>query len=208
MENDSDGRTTRQKILDSAIRLFAEKGYTETSVRELAAAAGIKEASVYNHFPSKNIILEEILEEYSQFTNTVLNKDKLTAIKKNPSAEGILSSMTLVFPEGKERYYLKMLYVILQEQHRNPVVKKFVAEHYILANEMVVRNMIEDLKELGILRKDTDPDFWVKVHSSLLYAFAGRHMLGIGDNAQDYSGMDMPEILRNLYDMLLKTHGA
>ena len=114
MENEQEKPSTRQRILESAIDLFAMKGYTETSVRELAAAVGIKEASLYNHFPSKNAILDEIMEEYLQFTSTVFQIDKLAAIKQNPTADGILSSMILVFPEGKEKYYLQMLYVIFQ----------------------------------------------------------------------------------------------
>ena len=213
MVNESDKKTTRQKILYNAIKLFADKGYTETSVRELAAASGIKEASLYYHFPSKNHILEEILDEYSKFTQSTFSKEKLlSAIKRSPNAEGILSSITLVFPKGKEKYYLQMLYVMFQEQHRNPTIGKFMSRHYILGNEQIIRNVIDSLKELGIIRRDTDPDFWVKVHSSLLYAYASRHMLGIGDGVvgieTEYSGMTMPEILRFLYDLLIKLYGT
>ena len=57
-DNEPEKISTRQKILDCAIDLFATKGYTETTVRELAAAVGVKEASIYNHFSSKNSILE------------------------------------------------------------------------------------------------------------------------------------------------------
>ena len=208
MDNKQEKPSTRQKILESAINLFAIKGYTETPVRELAAAVGIKEASLYNHFPSKNAILEQIMEEYSQFTKTVFQVDKLAAIKKNPTADGILSSMTLVFPEGKEKYYLQMLYVIFQEQHRNPIVRKFLAEHYILGNENTIKTMIENLIELGIVCPDTDPYFWAQMHSSLLYTFASRHMMGIGDNAPDFPGVHMAEMLRKMYDLMLKTCGV
>ena len=208
MGNDPEKTSTKQKILDNAIQLFAMKGYTETSVRELAAAVGIKEASLYNHFSSKNAILEQILEEYSQFTRTVFKKDKLTAIKANPTAEGIMSSMTLVFPEGREKFYLQMLYVILQEQHRNPIVRKFVANHYILSNEQTIRIMIENMIDLGIVRPDTDPHFWAQLHSSLLYTFASRHMMGIGDNAPEFTGVHMADMLRKMYEVLLKTCGS
>ena len=208
MEKNPEQVSTKQKILDSAINLFALKGYTETSVRELATAVGVKEASIYNHFPSKNAILEKILEEYSRFTSTVFKKDKLAAIKDNPTAEGIMSSMVLVFPEGKEKYYLQMLYVIFQEQHRNPIVRKFVAEHYILGNEQTINIMIQNMKELGIIRSDTDPYFCAQMHSSLLYTFASRHMIGIGDNVQGFKGLHMADMLKNMYDTMLKTCGV
>jgi AcrR family transcriptional regulator len=200
--------STRQKILESAIQLFAMKGYTETTIRELAAAVGIKEASLYNHFPSKSAILDYILEEYAQIASPNFIQERLVTLKDNPSAEGILSCMRLIFPEGKEEYYFKELCVIIQEQHRNPVVRKFMSEEIILSTEQVVRVIIDKLKECGHLRPDTDGDFWIKAHSSLLYAFASRALLGIGDSSSNFSGMGMVEMLQQLFDLMLKTCGV
>lgn len=52
---------TRDRILDVAARMFRHKGYTDTSVNEISAAAGIRAASIYYHFRSKDEILEEVL---------------------------------------------------------------------------------------------------------------------------------------------------
>ncbi|MCL2069583.1 MAG: TetR/AcrR family transcriptional regulator [Treponema sp.] len=208
MDKEQEKTSTRQRILEQAIDLFAMKGYTETTIRELATAVGLKEASIYNHFPSKNAILEYIIEEYSQFSSAAFNEERLLALKGNPSADDLLSCMQLAFTEGREEYFLKELYVILQEQHRNPLVGKFVSEHYIMANEEVVKRIINALKEFGVLRPDTDPDFWAKMYSCLIYTFASRLMLGIGDSSPDFSGMGMVDMLRNMYDMMLKTCAA
>jgi AcrR family transcriptional regulator len=54
------GAVTAARIRDAATRLFYEKGYHATSMREVAAAVEIKAASVYNHFASKEDILFEI----------------------------------------------------------------------------------------------------------------------------------------------------
>ena len=197
---------TRQKILECAVELFAEKGYTETSIRELASAVGLKEASLYNHFSSKNAILEFILEEYTEFTRAAFERDKVATIKDNPTADGILSCMQLVFPKEKAGYYLKELCVILQEQHRNPAVRKFITDHFIHRNEQVIRDLIQALKDFNIIRQDTDPDFWIKLHSSLLYSFSSRLMLGIGDSSPGFSGLGLSGMLWNVYDLLLKNH--
>jgi AcrR family transcriptional regulator len=51
---------TAVRIRDVATELFYEKGYHGTSMREIAAHVGIKPASLYNHFASKQDILYEI----------------------------------------------------------------------------------------------------------------------------------------------------
>lgn len=47
----------RQRVLDMATAMFAERGYVATSMRDIAAALGIKGASLYSHFPDKEAIL-------------------------------------------------------------------------------------------------------------------------------------------------------
>ena len=54
--------TTKEKITEEALTLFAQKGYKGTSVKNIADAVGIKDASLYNHFKSKQEIFDSIVE--------------------------------------------------------------------------------------------------------------------------------------------------
>lgn len=54
----------RKLILDIAARLFARRGYSATTVRDIADEAGILSGSLYHHFSSKEAIIREILEDY------------------------------------------------------------------------------------------------------------------------------------------------
>ena len=53
---------TRGKILQAALRLFAEIGYSGASMRDIAAACDIRAATVYSHYPSKAHLLAELCE--------------------------------------------------------------------------------------------------------------------------------------------------
>lgn len=57
------GPVTREQILDSSLRLFSEKGFARTSVRDIAQAAGITDAAIYYHFQSKRDLFEALIEE-------------------------------------------------------------------------------------------------------------------------------------------------
>jgi AcrR family transcriptional regulator len=56
---------TRSRILDAAQKLFAARGYAATTTKSIAEAAGVATGLVFYHFPSKQRLLEELLEERS-----------------------------------------------------------------------------------------------------------------------------------------------
>ncbi|BDE95947.1 TetR/AcrR family transcriptional regulator [Raoultibacter timonensis] len=56
-------RDTKAAILDEAMRLFSEQGFRATTVRDIASAVGIKDASLYNHYPSKQAMFDAIVEQ-------------------------------------------------------------------------------------------------------------------------------------------------
>src|SRR5690606_3245917 len=57
------GSTARAEILDAAAELFTSRGFAATSTRLIAEAVGIRQASLYNHFTTKNDILVALLED-------------------------------------------------------------------------------------------------------------------------------------------------
>ena len=54
--------STRDRILNAAEILFAERGLAGTAVRDIAGEVGLNPASLYNHFPSKLALYEAVLE--------------------------------------------------------------------------------------------------------------------------------------------------
>lgn len=61
---------TKQRILDAALELFSTQGFEATSIAQIADAVGVRKASLYSHFDSKQDILdcliESIMEGYSK----------------------------------------------------------------------------------------------------------------------------------------------
>jgi AcrR family transcriptional regulator len=81
---------TRGRILLAGLALFAEHGFYGTSIRDIAAGAGVRSASLYAHFPSKEAILAELVlvgheEHHTRLVTALLGsgtdpRDRLTAL--------------------------------------------------------------------------------------------------------------------------------
>lgn len=52
---------SRRLILETALRLFAERGYSGSSIRDVAAACGLQGPTIYSHYPSKEHVLAELV---------------------------------------------------------------------------------------------------------------------------------------------------
>ena len=58
--------STKEKIMDVAIKLFSDRGYDRVSMRDIAGMVGIKASSIYNHFSSKREILKGLYDFYAR----------------------------------------------------------------------------------------------------------------------------------------------
>ena len=72
----------QRRVLESCLELFAEQGFSASSIRDIASAAGMQSASLYNHFPSKDAMLSELVRIGYEF-----HLDRLLAAVLNAGAD-------------------------------------------------------------------------------------------------------------------------
>ncbi|QSP94605.1 TetR family transcriptional regulator [Marinobacter salinisoli] len=68
----SDPGGARGRLLNEAARLFRDKGYERTTVRDLAAAVGIQSGSLFHHFRTKEEILKAVMVETIHLNTALL----------------------------------------------------------------------------------------------------------------------------------------
>ncbi|WP_148863503.1 TetR/AcrR family transcriptional regulator [Marinobacter fonticola] len=90
-ERISDPAGARGRLLREAARLFREKGYERTTVRDLATAVGIQSGSLFHHFRSKEAILKAVMVE-TVLLNTELMRH---AVKQATTADERLRALVL-----------------------------------------------------------------------------------------------------------------
>jgi AcrR family transcriptional regulator len=69
----TDPDSARGKVLQVAAHLFRHKGYERTTVRDLAAAAGIQSGSLFHHFRSKDEILSSVMEQTAIYNTELMS---------------------------------------------------------------------------------------------------------------------------------------
>lgn len=65
---------TRQAILETATRLFMQKGFGQTSTRDIAKEIGITQPALYHHFSDKEVLFLSVMTEFSRKVHQDINK--------------------------------------------------------------------------------------------------------------------------------------
>jgi len=79
-------QTRRGELLDIAAKLFAERGFKNTTVRDIADAAGILSGSLYHHFDSKEAMVDELL---GSFLDDLLTRYRAIAAAGDPPRQSL-----------------------------------------------------------------------------------------------------------------------
>lgn len=86
----------QEKILETALQLFAEEGYASTSTSKVAKIAGVSEGLIFRHFTNKEGLLKAIIEQGQQrlksiFADIVLESDPKKLLSKSLEMPFILA---------------------------------------------------------------------------------------------------------------------
>lgn len=146
---------SKQRIIDSAIDLFSEKGFFETSVREIAKKSSLKVSSLYSHFSSKEAILDYILETYRlELLNVRIPDEMFESIINNKSPEEILTNgFTKIITTTAGQKMNKIIKILLMELYRNPKVRAFYEQWYLNENKDSVSKIFSSLQDKGVIKK-------------------------------------------------------
>jgi AcrR family transcriptional regulator len=96
----SDGVEARERLLEVALRLFAEQGYAKTSTREIAQAAGVNIASISYYFGDKEGLYRAVFSEPMGEPADDIPKYDQPHFTLRQSLEGFLSRFLEPFKQG------------------------------------------------------------------------------------------------------------
>lgn len=86
---------TRRAIQEHAVRLFADQGYDATTVKQIAAAAGVSHMTFFRYFPTKEDVV--LTDDYDPML--------VALIRQRPADEPVVDSIQAAIAEGFRRVY-------------------------------------------------------------------------------------------------------
>ena len=151
--------TKKEKILQTALDLFANEGFNAVSTRRIADAAGVSEGLIFRHFESKKGLLSIIMEQAENRIQEIFHSILLSI---DPTAV-IRDTINLVFTVDQEEYdFWRLQYKLKwQKEYYNPEkMKERDWLHRIIFLETVagvpgmIGGMVRHLKSLRSLEAD------------------------------------------------------
>jgi AcrR family transcriptional regulator len=119
-------KLTGDKIFDAAIDLFSQRGYNDVSIRDIAAAVGIKESSIYKHYSGKEEILQKITTyPLAQAIALGTRNDTTEQLVAKYGVQGFIGDAGNVFTTWmSDPTTLKVLRIFYIEMYHNEQIKK------------------------------------------------------------------------------------
>ena len=130
------GEQTRERILDAAEALFAERGFDGTTLRDVASRVGVRNPSLYNHFDSKESLYAAVLErDIGPLLGLLVGfvergTDAITA------GEEIIAAATRLLAERPEVARLVQHETLTGGQRLTPMLRDFIAPIFRHGHEM------------------------------------------------------------------------
>ena len=104
---------TKTQIFNTALRLFAASGVENVSMRDIATTVGIKAASIYNHYTSKEQMVEACYDFFlGNYDINRLKKDQYIPVLRNGTKEEVVMLTNNQFPKEIEENMICAMIVL------------------------------------------------------------------------------------------------
>lgn len=151
--------TTKERIIFESLNLFSQKGYDGVSIRDIAAAVGVKGASIYNHFAGKEEILNAIFFEMTKRYDSISDSLAVPRGEINEIADTymqITEADLQLMAQGlfsffiKDDFACKFRKMLIVEQHKNKLARDTLKNYFFDGPLKYQTEIFENMIKLGV----------------------------------------------------------
>lgn len=200
---------TREKILMTALHLFARDGYEAVSVSTIAGELGMTKGALYKHYKNKRDIFDSIVERMYQIDSERAEKYEVPQVKyeilpeayKNQSLEKIMDFTIAQFIFWTEDDFASDFRRMLTlEQYRNTEMAELYSQCVAAGPVAYMEDLFRELILSGILKEDNPGQLAVEYYAPLFLLIS---MFDKTGESKEYV-----EILRKHTERFIQSHEA
>lgn len=187
------------ELLDAALALFVERGYAHTSVAQIARAAGVSKGAVYLYFPSKQALLEGLVNRAVRPASTAA----LAALHTAPgnTRTALAAFLRQIAHRLSDPQAIAVPRIVLREAAAAPEIAEMYRREILAPTLPVLADMIRQGIASGELRP-VDPELTIR---SIMGPIVIHLMLSEVFGVRPEGGLSLPALIDNHLDILF--HG-
>jgi AcrR family transcriptional regulator len=144
----------QKKILEAAIHIFADKGFSGASTSEIAERAGVAEATIFKHYRSKKgLLLRLVIPAIARFARPYIIRPVLEILDQEKPFHEVLEDLVLDRVHLVENNW-KKIKIIIVESLFHPELREALKDHVAKNIFAAMSEKVDELKAKGKLRDD------------------------------------------------------
>lgn len=148
--------STKDRILEEALTLFAENGYDGTGVEQIAEKVGIKAPSLYKHFKGKEDILNALIDNAEARYEESFGSERHLGKLPESREELIRVTMERILFTMRDPLIRKIRRFLVREQFRSERFAAITTRHQLEGVQKMYTKIIGEMMNKGLFIKD-DP---------------------------------------------------
>lgn len=167
---------TKQKILNEALTLFSEKGYSSVYVGDIADAVGIKAPSLYKHYKSKQEIFDSCVKVFSERMEDIRTGLRLPDTAKAGIDYQTVTTETLIeIANGLFMFYwqddvaAKFRRMLMIERYHNPELNELFEDLFINGAVRHEEKIFSDLIQAKIIKNENPHIIALRFYTPIFY---------------------------------------
>ena len=142
--------STKDRILEEALTLFAENGYDGTGVEQIAEKVGIKAPSLYKHFKGKEDIMTALIDSAEErYEESFGSEQHIGEIPENRE-DFLRATMGRIAFTMHDPMIGKIRKFLVQEQFRNERLAEITTRHQLVGIQKMYEKIIEGMMKNGL----------------------------------------------------------
>jgi AcrR family transcriptional regulator len=186
--------STKDRILETALKLFSKKGYLGATTREIAKEAGIAEITLFRYFSSKEELFGSVLNKYSFLP---VLKGLLPEITHLPYEEGLKAIAEKFLDVLNSRK--DIIQIMHSEIHRYPEKIHEIYHSFIDEILKVLASYFDGLKKKKVLR-EFNSEFGARAFLGMLFSYFNLEELLL---RKKYKSIDAGLITKHFIDIFM-----